>query len=150
MNKLWESSAILILHIVFTVWSHVHTYITVQNDSLSICFYLCISKQLSMFFFPFIFSLKGLHTSGICVMNGTNGTLLMRAVCFSNLYCHYIYICRQAYAYFTPAFICILGTYKWAFACVPEVNRTQVVHKSSQGLCEKGQKRTESIYSNKS
>lgn len=34
--------------------------------------------------------------------------------------------------------------------CIAEVNQTQAAHKSSQGLCETGQKRTESIYSNKS
>ncbi len=34
--------------------------------------------------------------------------------------------------------------------CIMEVNQTQATHKSSQGLSETGQERTESIYSNKS
>lgn len=63
-------------------------------------------------------------------------------------------VCLQAYTYFTalhfvPVYV-YTGCVQMGLECIAEVNQTQAAHKSSQGLCETGQKRTESIYSNKS
>lgn len=60
-------------------------------------------------------------------------------------------VCQQAYTYFmaVPVYVytyCVQMGLEW----ITEVNQTQAAHKSIQGLCETGQKRTESIYSNKS
>lgn len=63
-------------------------------------------------------------------------------------------VCLQAYAYFTAVHFVPVYVYieyvQMGLECIAEVNQTQAAHKSSQGLCETGQKRTESIYSNKS
>lgn len=63
-------------------------------------------------------------------------------------------VCLQAYTYFTAVrFVSVhvyTGCVQMGLECIAEVNQTQAAHKSSQGLGETGQKRTESIYSNKS
>lgn len=51
--------------------------------------------------------------------------------------------------HFVPVYV-YTGCVQMGLECIAEVNQTQAAHKSSQGLCETGQKRTESIYSNKS
>lgn len=60
----------------------------------------------------------------------------------------------QAYTYFTTVhfvpFYVYTGRVQMGLEYLAEVNQTQAAHKSSHGLCETGQKRTESIYSNKS
>ncbi len=63
-------------------------------------------------------------------------------------------VCLQAYTYFTavhfaPVYV-YTGYIQMGLECIAGVNQMQATHKSSQGLCETGQKRTESIYSNKS
>lgn len=63
-------------------------------------------------------------------------------------------VCLQAYTYFMAAhFVSVYvytGCVQMGLECIVRVNQTPAAHKSSQGLCETGQKRTESIYSNKS
>lgn len=63
-------------------------------------------------------------------------------------------VCLQAYTYFTAVHFVPVYVSTWCvqmgLECIAGVNQTQAAHKSTRGLCETGQKRTERIYSNKS